>query len=219
MTLKSIFMATALSSMLSFSVHADPISHPADSSETQPRAERKDAYENMKTKAYAWSILGTLVPVGTAYLIANHVDSDHAVGVGWMAATGLFLGPSLGQFYAHSSGQAALGMGIRFLGGIMVVGGIAQALSSICVDLDYVPGDPGSQKHCPDTRDSNEGTPLILAGAFAHLGGTLYSLFDTGWAVDRYKHRASESQFGCIPTVSPGNGGTTRTGLSAWMRF
>gem|GEM_PF-5238649 len=112
-----------------------------------------------------------------------------------------------------------MGAGIRVLGGALIVGGIVQALTSICVDMDYVPGDPGSQKRCPDTRDENAGVPLMVAGAMAYLGGLIYSLIDTGMAVDRFQDRASESQFGWAPIIIPGQSGTTRTGLSAWLHF
>jgi hypothetical protein len=169
----------------------------------------------MQGAAAVWSIASTLVPVIAAMEISQSSDDGHNTSlINWLTIGGLLAGPSAGQFYARAPGQAVLGMGIRGAGALLFLSGAAQAIGSVSCGMSFG-GDGGSQDKC----DDHDGGGLMLLGFATYLGGTVYSLVDGGFAVTRYLNRQSESQFGWSPVVSPGKGGSSRTGVAAWMRF
>lgn len=73
--------------------------------------------------ALAWSLGGTLGPVGAGLLIALPSDGAVGIGVGLFLA-GSIVGPSLGHFYANHPGQGAVGIAIRTGAGLATLWGI-----------------------------------------------------------------------------------------------
>lgn len=128
---------------------------------------------------------------------------------------GLFLGPSAGQFYAGSYAKGAAATGFRlaaipagFLGGFMVT-----YLSGSSDDGD---GFSGLQAMAAFA------TGALVAGGAVLAVGTVYSLVDTKFAVDRANERArkkSESRTSLSPVLYPARAGRVIPGLAFTTSF
>jgi hypothetical protein len=217
MTWKSILLSCAFFVALPNLARAEPPVDFKEPSNIESGLGRTDHDGSTKAKAYAWSILGTAAPIVIGLSLSSNGGTNALAP--WLVVGGMLLGPSSGQFYAQAPGAGALGIGVRTVGGMLFIGGVVAMLDGICVEIDHNPDEPGSSKRCPDRDGGGSAAPLMIAGSLVYLGGTLYSFFDAGWAVDRLRYHPSESQFGWTPTLDLGTSGSTRTGVSAWMRF
>lgn len=81
------------------------------------------------TTAFAWSFLGTALPIGAALAMSSD-DLDDQVVAGFTMVGALVLGPSLGHFYAGRSGRALTGIGLRTLALAAVTAGVAATWSN-----------------------------------------------------------------------------------------
>jgi hypothetical protein len=161
--------------------------------------------------AFGLTAAGTVVPVVAAILITNS-DKENKYGAisGSLAVTGLLIGPSVGQFYARAPIPASIGIGVRVLGGGLVVAGLTSAFSRM--------GCAWNDGNCGDMSD---GSGFILLGLATYTAGFIYSLADIPKAVRKHQVRQSDSdaRFGWAPTLKYGHGGSLGTGASAWMHF
>jgi hypothetical protein len=87
------------------------------------RAEESPGYKSPK-RAFLYSFLGTVVPVGGALIAGQQSNSGSAPGI--IGIGGAVIGPSFGHFYAQRPGRAWLGIGVR----AAAVGGLVLAISS-----------------------------------------------------------------------------------------
>lgn len=148
--------------------------------------------------AYASAILGTAVPIAAGSMLGEANENSNLAP--WLIVGGIFIGPSTGQFYAHSPGQGLLASGARFGGAFLLLSGMFASW-----------GD--------EEADPGEGTGRVLLGAALFAGGTLYSVFDTWLAVDRYEQRARSDAYGFSPTLQLDKEGGLRPGAMAFARF
>jgi hypothetical protein len=151
------------------------------------------------------------IPSLAASLISSHSHGQYDFLAGTLAIGGLFVGPSLGQFYAGSYGPGSIGIGIRTTGGLMGLIGMATVIGSA---LDNMDG--GGE---PEADDSNQGLTLFLVGGITYLGGALYSLFDTGYAVRRQSDPRRPQRYGWTPDVSRTPAGDLKAGALARAHF
>lgn len=166
-----------------------------------------------KTDRYAYSaaLTGTLLPIGLGSFLL-YTQSDGMAGVGGvLLAGGLLVGPSTGQFYAGSIGHGLLGTGIRTLGVALILGGAVNNTTSLsCLERE------AGQEPC----ESKGGSALSLLGGATLLGGTIYSLAETHFAVARHhQRRERHAAFGLAPTLAREAGGGVRPGAMAQLRF
>ena len=90
-----------------------------------PMAGQVDTSQAAKSEgaALAWSLGGTLGPIGAGLLLA--LPSDGAVGGGVaLFLAGSIVGPSLGHFYANHPGRGAVGIAVRTGAGLATLWGI-----------------------------------------------------------------------------------------------
>jgi hypothetical protein len=163
--------------------------------------------------ALAWSLAGTIAPIVLAGLVegpSSHGNEGMAFA---LLAGGLFVGPSLGQFYAASPFQGLLGAGIRTTGGLLTLYGISEALAETNCHED---NEEGAHRDC----GGYHGGVYAAAGLATYFAGFIYSLYDDTQAVGRFNARHGDKEvFGWAPTLGPGPDGSLRPGALAWMRF
>jgi hypothetical protein len=149
--------------------------------------------------AYAWALGGTALPIiAGMYLIQTRA----AAPGGLLMASGILVGPSLGQFYAGSLGPGLGATLLRTTGGILMIAGLAEAFD----DWDCDEG---------RTCDGNNGATLGLLGLGAFFGGTLYSFIDTHFAVKR----ANASVLQMSPEIRLSKQGAPALGMRASLNF
>lgn len=86
------------------------------------------------TRAQLYSFGGTLVPI----LLGAGMDSERDDVRVPLWVTGIFIGPSVGHFYADNASQALTGIGIRLGGGALGILGFLSALdASLEGNSDY----------------------------------------------------------------------------------
>ena len=96
---------------------------PASAQESQAPAPPVIGLKSEKT-AFTWSLAGTLIPWGLT-LLPGLLGAEDGVGVlGYVAFVGILAGPSLGHFYAGSTGQAIGSIVVRCLA-MLVLGAAA----------------------------------------------------------------------------------------------
>ena len=125
--------------------------------------------------AFALSMVGSAVGYGALFLSPS-LESERLFTLGLVGVT---VGPSLGHMYTGQHGRAWLAAGARGLGLAAVAVG---ALSNLCFG--------GADGGC---QSDPHGKSLLLGGAALTVGGTLYSLVDSGLSarrVNREKRRS-----------------------------
>jgi hypothetical protein len=172
--------------------------------------------EKSKLHAYAVAAIGTVAPIGLmTVLITSGTASDGVIFGSLALSVVAGFGPSWGQFYADSKGPGWWGVGVRGFGSTLAAFGLMNNFfAGFCgrgeEDVPY-----SQRKVCPE--DPGNGALFTGLGIFAV--GTVYSLIETGYGVDRANARVRAQRFGWSPTVIPGADGTLRAGGLAWMRF
>lgn len=115
------------------------------------------------------ALLHTVVPIGAGALAAA-VAPEAGGGIigGGAMVYGVFIGPSMGNFYLGDSHGGTLGIVSRGIGSGIMVLGFGMALG--CALNSW--GDDHGASRC------NETTPLVLfvGGGATFLGGTLWNL-------------------------------------------
>lgn len=163
--------------------------------------------EKSELIAYGLAVAGTLAPIAVGAVLAE--NNNFWAGTGIITG-GVFIGPSLGQFYAGSWGQGAIGAIARSVGGALIFVGLVQAF-----DCEYG-GSAG--ENC-----SSDGSTAGISGLILFGGGGLYSLIDTHFAVQRYNERErAESgalHFDLFPALTRNADGSHRAGLMARVGF
>jgi hypothetical protein len=192
----------------------NPLRRPAADTLAIPPGDAQGSGQKSTLAAFAYPLLGTLLPVTFSATLA--VTSDNPTGglVLPLLFGGLLIGPSAGQFYAGSTGPGLAGIAVRGLGaGLFGTGLAASWRTRDCREGgDYV---------CKESK--REG--LIPIGIAIYLGGAFYSLFEGIIAADRYNGKQlGSAHFGWAPVLVPtGNGSaepiSLRTGALAWARF
>ena len=155
-----------------------PDDNPYDSAQAQRAAPMGPSYPYANPPyvgtAYAWTLGGTVLPVLAGITMLGSGSSGGA----FLFLAGLIAGPSSGQYYAGSPWQATSAMEARGTGILLIAREVSNALDERTCRNDE--SDSGKDLDC------SEGSGLLLAGGLVLLvGGTFYSLFDTGYAVSR----------------------------------
>lgn len=152
--------------------------------------------------AFLFSLLGTLFPLalGTAILTTSddiyYSDASGSAGT-LLIYTGLYLGPSLGYFYAGKSGRGWAGFGLR--------NGIAM--------LSLV----GALAICSDDCDSgatDAGGAIIIAGFVGILGSAIYDLANVQKTVRERNEQQPANRVAVTPTYSRADGPGVRVSLA-----
>ena len=178
--------------------------------DTLPALEHIPEEPKREWTAYAAAIGATVAPVVLGSLVANWGSNEAAVAGFSLIAGGLLIGPSTGQFYAGSTGHGIVGSGIRALGGLMLITGAVNSVTSMSC-LEREAGEPAC--------DDNSGAGFIaILGALTYFGGTVYSLTETHYAVQRTRLRVGNT-YGFTPILALAGDGATRLGGQAWLRF
>jgi hypothetical protein len=207
MPVKACLMGTALIASLAQAGDATVVRF--DTGKAVSALSREEPRPVSNGAAYTWALLGTAAPFLFGIAILGHGPSPGKGTVGF-TLVGMTVGPSLGQFYAGSQGRGLIGSAIRGSGLLMAGIGLDRALSDPCKH------DPDGDTPC-DEAGAGE---LMTLGLLTYAWGTLYSLIDTRFAVDRFNAKlAKGADFGWSPLLVPGPEGSTRTGALAWIRF
>jgi hypothetical protein len=156
-------------------------------------------------KAYAWAVGSTVVPIAIAYPMLNKENpTDREDLIGWpLMISGIFIGPSMGQFYAGSY--------LNGTGGIVV-----RAASVIGLVMAF--------SDCPlfDNGDESCGETGERVAAGIYTAGVLYSLVETYFAVNRANERARKaalSNTSLSPILYPTPDGRLIPGLAMSASF
>lgn len=148
------------------------------------------------TTATLLALAGAVLPV--AVMVATSETGDDDLFSGALLASTLT--PSLGHWYAGEF--LTTGMALRGVGGLLVIAGVAQALSCF--------------EGCSDGAGAAGG--LILAGAGSYVGGTIYDVATAGAAARRY-NRSHGAQMAVAPTMIPAGGGAMAMGMGVSGSF
>jgi hypothetical protein len=144
--------------------------------------------------AYTLAFGATVLPIAASILI---FESEGPVGSS-MTIGALWLGPSAGQFYARSPVTGFLGTGLRVGGSLIVASSIGAMIG--------------------DNADASS----FLVGFSIFTAGTLYSLVDTYFAVNRANERARKaalSNASLSPMLYPARDGRLIPGLATRVSF
>jgi hypothetical protein len=153
----------------------------ADAAETDTTIQVETKTRKSPTQAQLYSLGGTLVPV----LLGAGMDRERDDIRLPLLATGIFVGPSVGHFYAENTGQALAGIGIRLGGGVLSIVGFGVALNA------SLEGNGGGG-----------GAALFYAGALTGLVSAGYDIFTAGNAARDY-NEAHGLSVQAAPTVGP----------------
>lgn len=155
-----------ISSLVPFPVHAqgnivetERIAIPVPINESMVGSEG----QRSPGRAFAYSLLGTALPVGIGggtALGKNELSGGAVVAIG-----GAVLGPSLGHFYAQRHGRAIRGIVVR---------GIAAGMVAIALDSSQSRDDDGTSNQC-----GTGCAALFVGGA---LLGSVFLVADVGEA-------------------------------------
>lgn len=192
---RTLSIATLIGALLASASLASPAVETAEQRDPYPMD--PNPADKTVQMAYASMLLGTVVPIALGSLLVSRSEDSEVAP--WLIVGGVFVGPSMGQFYANSVGTGILCSAIRF-------GGAALFLSGALAGL----GGDG---------DRESGSGKMLAGTLVFIGGTFYSLIDTHLAVDRYKQQYRSMSFEISPTLELARGGVIQPGAMAYLRF
>lgn len=140
-----------------------------------------------------------ITSAGYVTLFAAHNENLQLAG---FAAT--YLGPSTGQWYAGQVG--GLGLGLRALGYVSGVYGVAQLLDSECDEEDCSSSDAAGDR----------GTVFLLAGAGLYVGSSIYDIVLARRAADSWNARHSVN---LMPSMTSDASGNKSPGLVLTGRF
>lgn len=153
----------------------------ADAAEADTTIQVETKTKKSPTQAQLYSLGGTLVPV----LLGAGMDRERDDIRLPLLATGIFIGPSIGHFYAENTSQALTGIGIRLGGGALGALGFGAALSA------SLEGDSGGG-----------GAVLLLVGGLTVLVSMGYDIFTADNAARDY-NQAHGLSVQAAPTVGP----------------
>jgi hypothetical protein len=153
-----------------------PLSQPSDPS--RPQADTARLSEDTATMLAVGSTLG-----GVAAFAAG--VRFNSAPLGWLGVAGVFVGPSAGHIYAgerlHAVGMTAL----RGAGAMVFLYGVIKAT------VVYENAEPGFGGGTSTSDDHRDAVPLMVLGASAFIGGTVYDLIDAHRAARRANHEAT----------------------------
>lgn len=167
---------------LVFSLHAEETQQ--DTSKIVPANTVKPSETVSISGAYWRSVLHTTVPIIGGAIIANQGDVLPMVG-GITVLYGVFIGPSMGNFYVEDYSGGIGGIAWRAGGAVAAVFGFAIAIG--CAFSDDGDGCNGED---PAIAAS------LIGGAAAYVGGTIWQL----WRIPR--HARQKNRLG-LESVSP----------------
>ena len=169
---------------------------------------RSAAQAKSPTKAFEYSLAGTLIPLGLFALGAaaegnNGVDNDLSTSLMLTGIAGIMIGPSAGHFYAEGGLVKTPGLAMRaggasafVLGGIIYVGE-AIGGSSSCI----LANDPA----CESPPPGNLGPALIFGGLALVTVGTIYDIATAGDSARRANR--SHSRLRIAPVLAKRDNG------------
>ena len=175
--------------MLMASVGVAAAQSPGASGDLLPRAPEARADEVNPGTAVLLSLGGTVASYTLMVVGAEH-DSGGTTAIG---ALGTLIMPSVGRWYAHSSGFG--GLAIRGAGAALGVAGFSMALDSCGFFSD---GD------C-ERSGLNLGAALVILGGVAYLGGTIYDIVEV--PQEAHEHNARLHDVMLVPVVQHHGGG------------
>lgn len=148
------------------------------------RAQDEDRSAKSPGGALAYSLLGTVVPIGVGVGIGvaasnSSTGDDAAAAAILLPAAGLLFGPSLGHFYAGRSGHAFAGIGLR-------VAGIAGLAAGTAMDWNH-PSGPGAA--------------IGLVGGGLFLGSIICDIASAPRAAREWNRDAATRRISVRPTV------------------
>jgi TM2 domain-containing membrane protein YozV len=153
--------------------------------------------------AYLWMFGATILPIVGGSMLAASPGSEGLAAA--LILSGIFVGPSAGQFYAGSVGAGLVATGLRVAGGGLMLVGLIQAIGCSWGD-----------------GPCNAGEAEALVGLLVFGGGTLYSLIDTKFAVDRANEKARKTsgiKASFAPALYPTREGRLIPGLAMSASF
>lgn len=169
-----------------------------------------EAFGKTLRGAYVAALAGTLLPVGMGAVLVSAGDDEVAGAGGVLLAGGILLGPSTGQFYAGSIGHGLLSTGVRTLGAVLLLSGAINRMPSMSC-LEREPGEAPCEP--------KNGLGLAILGGATFLGGAIYSLVETRFAVVRHRRDVERAAFSIAPTLALTRGGAMRRGAMVSLRF
>jgi len=175
-------MGALLAAGLTMASLALPLSAQESQAQSPPVVKLKS-----EKKAMTMSVIATLVP--WAVFLSTGLREGHDPGglsggesIALVAALAIPVGPSLGYFYAGSTGRGLMGIGIRLVGLAGIVGG-------------------GFGRDNADANDSLM-TAFMVAGTCATVGSYLYDFAGLKKAVRRHNLKAQGMRMAIAPVVS-----------------
>jgi len=171
--------------------------------DTSPLQEPQLPELKSEAAAFSLSLLGTLVPLalGTAIIATSddlyYSDANGSAG-SLLIYTGLYLGPSLGYFYAGRSGRGWASLGLRNGIAMLSVLGVIAICSGSCED---------------DSQATAAGV-VLLAGGAGVLASAIYDLAKIKGTVRAANEQELASRVAVIPTYSRSDGPGVRVSLA-----
>jgi hypothetical protein len=165
------------------SAHAQSAVQPT----VQPTAPAPEPGDVSPTAALMFSLGGTLLSYGT---IAAGFQA-HSPAVVVAGATGAVIMPSVGRWYANSSGVGSLV--IRAAGAGSVLAGVAIGFADCVVIF-------GENKN---TCNSFEVTALVALGGMAFIGSTVYDIVRAPLDARDYNAARRSTQITLVPMIAP----------------
>lgn len=158
------------------------------------QVQREPVQKKSPERALAYSLGGTAGPAFLGPSLATTSTAGWREGVGWgLLIGGIFVGPSLGHFYAENNGQA--------WGGILIRGGSAAlGLWGNWIRI---------------FEDSGRGKALVATGALGFAGSLLYDIATAYSAAQDY-NQAHGPKARVMPKVGPQG---RQAGLSLQVQF
>ncbi len=183
-------------------------------------AEKFD-YGHEPAFALGLSVIGTALPVALGLKLANPTSNPEYTKVSTtLVLSGLFLGPSTGQFYANAPRHGFLGIGIRTAGAGVIILGFAN------LNLNPYSDAP------PHPPNEKLWAAVSIIGAMTYVGGVFYSLYDSyAQGLVLQENRMQKQTFGVTPIlqITPASAkalaeksslpSTLTTGAVGWMRY
>lgn len=158
--------------------------------------------------ATALAVGGTLGGFALAALALKSSGDNPTLG--WAAAAGLLVGPSLGHVYTGDALHAVGTSVLRAGGGLsMLLGVFILTMSEDCFDDDL--GSCGGD-------DDDKGHAMLWIGAAAYLGATAYDIIDASYSARRANARHARSVM-LTPSLVSTAGGGSAPALSLTGRF
>lgn len=145
--------------------------------------------------ALALSLGATAAGYMTIALVHEVDDNDTAIALGWAAAAGIGLGPTVGHWYQGD--VVTRGLGLRAAGTVAFIYGLSEA------DL-----------FCDDCSDNDFAGAMMVGGLLAFGAGTIDDIVMAPIKARRKneKHRASAFQLSVAPRITGKDAGIVAIG-------